>query len=235
MKYQDVEKSIIYEDNHIICINKPTGILSQPDHTQIDSIIEHVKHYVKVKYNRPGNVYVHPVHRLDRVVSGCLILSRTTKATTRFNSMIQAKSLQKEYLAIVHGHVYPTKARLVHHLVKDNKSNRVKVFDKVGKHTKKAELEYEVLAIHDQNTLLKVRLITGRPHQIRSQLSYIGHPIYGDKKYGSKAKSPIQGIYLHAILLSFIHPVKKEKMRFTSRPHNRHLWQAFESYIIDYK
>ena len=219
---------LIYEDNHILVVNKPASVLSQKDKTNDDSIIEIIKDYIKKEYNKPGNVFLGSVHRLDRPTSGVMVFAKTSKALTRLTVSMKAKEFDKKYYAILDGKMNVESGRLVHYLVKDNRQNTVKAYPKPVKNGKKAELEYNVIGVVENFSLVDIHLITGRSHQIRAQFSKAFYPIAGDYKYGSRTKVNDRSICLHCHSLSFIHPVKKEKMNFTALPDfNNCIWKKF--------
>ncbi len=224
--------SILYEDNHIIVVNKPAGILSQKDKTNDDSIIEILKNYIKTKYNKPGNVFLGSVHRLDRPTSGVMVFARTSKALTRLTVSMKAKEFNKKYYAIIEGVMKKKSGKLQHFLVKDNKLNVVTAFKNKINGGKKAELEFYLLGVIDNLSLVDIRLITGRSHQIRAQFSNEFYPVVGDFKYGSNLKIQDRSICLHSYSLSFVHPVKKELMNFISPPdYNKCFWKKWAKYL----
>ncbi|HOZ54374.1 MAG TPA: RNA pseudouridine synthase, partial [Bacilli bacterium] len=200
--------NIIYEDNHIIVVEKPVNILSQSDITGDIDMLSLVKEYVKNKYNKPGNVYVGLVHRLDRPVGGLMVFAKTSKAAQRLNKEILDKRFIKTYLVLLNGNL-KTSGRLINCLYKDS-SGVSKVVEKDTKDAKEAILEYEIVKYFEEEnkTLVKVNLITGRHHQIRLQFNNIGYPIYGDQRYTETDRKT--QIYLYAYKLSFKHPVKDE-------------------------
>jgi 23S rRNA pseudouridine1911/1915/1917 synthase len=196
---------IVYCDNHILVVNKPADMATQPDLTEL------AKDWVKQKYNKPGAVYLHPVHRLDKAVSGLVLFARTSKALSRLQEMMRERKIQKTYYALVEGKVPAKEGKLVHQL--EHSSFHAKVV----KNGKEAILTYKVLGQKKEATLVEIDLVTGRYHQIRAQFSAIGCPILGDEKYGSSKRWPL-GIALHHSELRFEHPVTKEQMVFTSAP-----------------
>ena len=200
---------ILYEDNHIIVVNKRAGDIVQGDKTGDTPLVDIVKMYIKRKYEKPGAVFLGVVHRLDRPTSGIVIFARTSKALTRLNEALRHKSIQKIYWAIVQGKPSPPKNTLVHFLIKNPKNNRSKVTAKTTKNSKEAILHYKTLRHLDNFSCMEIQLETGRHHQIRVQLSHIGHPIKGDLKYGYKRSNKNGGIHLHAREIQFVHPVKK--------------------------
>ena len=220
---------IIFEDNHILVVNKPSGILSQKDKTGDDSIIEILKHYIKIKYNKPGDVFLGSVHRLDRPTSGVMVFARTSKALTRLTTSLRNNEFNKRYLAILEGNVYDPQGKLSHYLVKDNRLNKVKAYKNDIQGSKKAELEFKVLNRKNDMSLLKVTLLTGRPHQIRTQFSKEYFPILGDIKYGSKKNFRNRSFYLHSFSLEFPHPTKKDLLIFKHLPNlDNFIWSMFK-------
>ena len=224
--------NILYEDNHIIVVNKPAGILSQKDKTGDDSIIEILKDYIKKKYNKPGNVFLGSVHRLDRPTSGIMVFARTSKALTRLTVSIRHKEFDKKYYAILEGKMSVKSGRLIHYLIKDSKKNIVKAYNDIVANSKKAELEFSLLSIINNFSLVDIHLISGRSHQIRSQFRKKFFPVVGDFKYGSRVKIPDRSICLHSYSLSFVHPVRKERMSFRSLPDfDKCFWEKFVKII----
>lgn len=222
--FRSIEKRILYEDNHLFVINKNSGELVQGDKTGDVPLIENIKQFIKVRDKKPGNVYLGLIHRLDRPTSGVLIFAKTSKALSRMNEMFKTRDVEKLYWAIVEGKVEQKFERLEHYLRKNQKKNLVTVFTQPTKDAKKAILEYKVLGELDNYTLLEVDLYTGRSHQIRSQLSFIGNPIKGDLKYGSKRSNRDGSISLHARKISFIHPVSKENIEIIAQPPKDKIW-----------
>lgn len=218
---------VLYEDNHLIAVNKPAGMLAQGDRTGDEPMAVFVKAYIKKKYKKPGDVFLGTIHRLDRPVSGVTIFARTSKALTRMNELFRNKKIDKEYVAIIDKIPPKNKGRLVHHLVKDHKKNKVAVYDQPTKTSKESRTNYKLLSVINGLAVVKVFPITGRPHQIRSQLSTIGCPIVGDLKYGSEKRFGDQSIGLHCCSLSFIHPVKKEPITITAVPPKGNFWELF--------
>lgn len=222
--FRSIDNRILYEDNHLFVINKNSGELVQGDKTGDVPLIENIKQFIKVRDKKPGNVYLGLIHRLDRPTSGVLIFAKTSKALSRMNEMFKTRDVEKLYWAIVEGKVERKFERLEHYLRKNQKKNLVTVFTQPTKDAKKAILEYKVLGELDNYTLLEVDLYTGRSHQIRSQLSFIGNPIKGDLKYGSKRSNRDGSISLHARKISFIHPVSKETIEIIAQPPKDKIW-----------
>ena len=203
---------VIYEDNHIIIVNKNPGEIVQGDKTGDTPLSEMVKEYLKVKYNKPGNVFCGVVHRIDRPVGGLVVFAKTSKALTRLNDMLRKGEIHKTYWALVEGRPEKEAAILKDFLVSDGRINKTFIAKKGDKDAKESVLEYSTIANGDHYSLLEVNLLTGRKHQIRCQLSSTGHPIKGDLKYGAKRSNKDGGISLLARRIEFVHPVSKEKI-----------------------
>jgi 23S rRNA pseudouridine1911/1915/1917 synthase len=220
--------TIIYEDNHIIVVNKSSSEIVQGDKTGDTPLSETVKQYLKEKYNKPGNVFLGVVHRLDRPVSGIVLFAKTSKALPRLNEMFKNSEVKKTYWAIVKNCPKETEGELVHYLVRNEKQNKSYAYDKEVKDSKKAILDYKLIG-HSQNYyLLEVHLHTGRHHQIRCQLAKMGCSIKGDLKYGSPRSNPDGSICLHSRNISFIHPVSKELIELEAPVPEGNLWNGFE-------
>lgn len=223
----DIAERILYEDNHLIAVNKQSGDLVQGDKTGDVILPDLIKEYIAVKYNKPGAVYLGVTHRLDRPTSGVVVFARTSKALTRMNALFAGKETHKTYWAIVEGTVEKPTERLTHYLVRNTKQNKSYAHDHEIPQSKRAVLTYRVLKKLDRYTLLEVDLETGRHHQIRAQLAKIGCVIKGDLKYGAKRSNPDGSIHLLARKLSFVHPVSKENVLITATvPKNDALWAA---------
>lgn len=207
--------NVVYEDNHIIVVEKPANVLTQGDNTGDISLLDMVKDYVKEKYNKPGNVYIGMVHRLDRPVGGLLVFARTSKAAARLSEDIRKNNIGRTYTALVHGKAQ-AEGTLVHYLVKDEKTNMVKAYDKPCKDGKEAILDYRLLNYENGMSRVEITLRTGRAHQIRVQMAKSGHPIYGDMRYGKGEKGHIN---LFCNRLRLLHPTKKEWMTFEAKPY----------------
>ena len=219
---------VVYEDNHIIVVNKTSSEIVQGDKTGDTPLSEMVKQYLKEKYNKPGNVFIGVTHRLDRPVSGLVVFAKTSKALPRLNEMFRNGEVKKTYWAIVKECPKETEGELVHYLVRNEKQNKSYAYDKEVKNSKKAVLHYKLID-HSQNYyLLEVDLKTGRHHQIRCQLAKMGCPIKGDLKYGSPRSNPDGSICLHARTVQFVHPVSKEMIRLTAPVPEGNLWNGFE-------
>jgi 23S rRNA pseudouridine1911/1915/1917 synthase len=217
---------ILQEDNHIIVVNKRAGDIVQGDKTGDQPLNEIVKTYIKDKYNKPGNVYLGVVHRLDRPTTGIVLFSKTSKALPRLNKLFAEKKAKKTYWALVKNQPPNEEGRLIHWLKKNPKNNKSTAYNKEVEGSKKAILNYKILKKLDHFFLLEIDLETGRHHQIRCQLSKIGCPIKGDLKYGFARSNKDASISLHARRLEFTHPVKKEKIAITAPLPNDALWQA---------
>lgn len=221
---------ILYEDNHLLIVNKPAGLLVQGDATGDITLLDLAKAYVKEKYNKPGDVYMGLPHRIDRVTSGLVILTRTSKALSRMNEAFRNKEVEKIYWMITDAFPDPNKGHLTHYLLKDKEKNKVKARPEPRTGYQKADLDYSLVASSGIEHLLEVKLQTGRPHQIRAQMAAAGMVIYGDRKYGSKHTMPDQSICLHARRLKFIHPVKKTEMEFIAPMPEVTPWVKFEDW-----
>ena len=217
---------IIYEDNHLIAINKRPGDIVQGDKTGDAPLSEVVKEYIKTKYNKPGNVYLGVTHRLDRPTSGVVVFAKTSKALPRLNKLFAEKDAKKTYWAVVKNQPPKTSDVLTHWLKRNTKQNKSYAHSKEVSESKKAILEYRLLKKLDNYFLLEIDLHTGRHHQIRAQLAAIGCTIKGDLKYGADRSNKDASIHLHARSLTFIHPVKKEKLTFMAPPPNEAIWNA---------
>lgn len=218
---------VLYQDNHIIVINKRAGDIVQGDKTGDKPLSEVVKEYLKDKYNKPGNVYLGVVHRLDRPTTGIVVFARTSKALPRLNKLFAQKEIKKTYWAIVKNPVHKQNQTLIHWLKKNPKNNKSTAYEKEIKDSKKAILHYKVIKELDNYSLLEINLETGRHHQIRTQLFKIGHPIKGDLKYGFDRSNKDGGINLHSRQIEFTHPVKKELIKIIAPiPLNDAVWNA---------
>jgi 23S rRNA pseudouridine1911/1915/1917 synthase len=217
---------VLFEDNHIIIVNKRSGDITQGDKTGDKPLSDVVKEYVKEKYNKAGNVFLGVVHRLDRPTSGVIIFARTSKALERLNKMLRDKLISKTYWAVVKDHPKQEKDTLINFLKKNPKNNKSSVYSKEIEGSKKAILHYQVLKKLDNYSLLEVDLETGRHHQIRAQLSAIGYPIKGDLKYGFNRSNKDGSIHLHARKIEFIHPVTKEQVSVLAPTPKEVIWEA---------
>ena len=222
------ELQILYEDNHVIVINKQASDIVQGDKTGDETMPDHIKEYLKVKYEKPGNVFCGVVHRLDRPTSGAVVFALTSKALERLNAQFRDKETNKIYWAIVETKPVKSEDTLVHFLKKNEKQNKSYASPTETPGSKKAILHYKLIASSDKYHLLEVRLETGRHHQIRVQLATIGCLIKGDVKYGARRANPDASISLHARYLDFIHPTSKEVIKITAPVPNDALWNFFE-------
>lgn len=222
-----IKVEVVYEDNHIIIVSKRSGEIVQGDKTGDEPLSETVKAWIKEKYQKPGNVFLGVVHRLDRPVSGLVVFAKTSKALSRLNEMFRVGDVHKTYWAIVGKRPEQEEATLTHWIVRNEKQNKSYAYDKEVKNSKKAQLHYRVIGASQRYTLVEVQLMTGRHHQIRCQLSKIGCPIKGDLKYGSPRSNPDGSISLLSRFVEFIHPVSKEKIAVTAPLPDDPLWKVF--------
>ncbi len=222
---------VIYEDNHIIVVNKTSSEIVQGDKTGDIPLSESLKLWLKEKYGKPGNVFIGVAHRLDRQVSGIVVFAKTSKALTRLNNMFRDGEVKKTYWAIVKSCPKEKEATLTHYLIRNEKQNKSIAYESMKPKSKEATLSYKVIAQSNNYYLLEVDLKTGRHHQIRCQLAKIGSPIKGDLKYGFNRSNPDGGISLHARCISFIHPVSKKIINITAPVPENNLWKTFENII----
>ncbi len=218
---------VVYEDNHIIIVNKAPGEIVQGDKTGDEPLVETVKHWIKEKYNKPGNVFLGVVHRLDRPVGGLVVFAKTSKALTRMNEMFRDGKVKKTYWAITRNRPPRDEDRLVHYITSTERNNKSYASTTPRKDSKEAALSYRLLASSDRYHLLEVNLETGRKHQIRVQLAAIGCPLRGDLKYGDRRSNPDGSISLMARRITFVHPVSGETIDVTAPLPSDPLWQAF--------
>lgn len=223
--------NILYEDNHLIAVNKSVSDLVQGDKTGDQTLADRVRIYIAEKYNKPGEVFLGITHRLDRPVSGIVLFARTSKALERLNRMFREREIDKQYLAIVKERPPEDEATITHFLKKNEKQNKSYAYDNMVKGSKEASLTYKMLARTDKYYLLGITLHTGRHHQIRCQLARIGCPVKGDLKYGFPRSNADGGISLHAGSISLIHPVKKEKLVISAPTPGNDLWPLFSDFI----
>ncbi len=217
---------VIYEDNHIIVVNKLAGEIVQGDKTGDKPLCDEVREYIKEKYAKPGNVFCGVVHRIDRPASGLVIFAKTSKALSRLNDMLRRGEIHKRYRAIVQGHRAKSSDHLTHYLNSIERNNKTYVCAEGDKQGRLSELEYEIIGRGDRYDLLDIKLITGRKHQIRCQLSATGTPIKGDLKYGARRSNPDGGISLLAYRLEFVHPVSRKLLVLTAPMPDDPLWRA---------
>lgn len=222
---------VIYEDNHIIIVNKAVSEIVQGDKTGDKPLSDIVKEWLKKKYNKPGNVFCGVTHRLDRPVSGIVVFAKTSKALSRLNEMFKNKDIKKTYWAIVKNEPKQKQGTLSHFLIRNEKQNKSYAYDIEKANSKKAILHYKQIAKSDSYYLLEIDLETGRHHQIRCQLAKMGCAIKGDLKYGSNRSNPDGGINLHARRISFRHPVSKTDITIEAPVPNDNLWLSFEKQL----
>lgn len=223
---------ILYEDNHIIAVNKRSSELAQGDKTGDIPVEAEIKKYIAGKYNKKGEVFLGLVHRLDRPVSGVMLFARTSKGLQRLNEIFRLREVKKIYLAITSDRPPEDEAVIIHHLKKNEKQNKSYAYDTAVKGSKEASLTYRLVGRSERYYLLQVELHSGRHHQIRSQLAKIGCPIKGDLKYGSARSNEDGSISLHAYSLEFIHPVRKEKLTIIAPPPKSDIWPYFKNALI---
>lgn len=217
---------VLYEDNHILVANKPNNMLVQPDTTGDVALEDLAKQYIKVKYNKPGAVFLNAVHRIDRPVSGVVVFARTSKALARLNEQFRSKEIKKTYWALVKNRPEIESGTLENYIRRDAKKNKSFVCQKEAKDAKLARLSYTLIASSEKYHLLEIDLHTGRHHQIRCQLAHMGCPIKGDLKYGAERSNKDGGISLHARSVEFTHPVTKEPIKITAPVPEDNLWKA---------
>lgn len=223
------ELEILFEDNHLIAVNKPSGLLVQGDETGDETLSDLTKEYIKHKYQKPGAVFLGVIHRIDRPVSGAVLMARTSKGLSRMNEAFRNRSVQKIYLAGVEGVPRKKEDTLVHWLTKNESLNRVTVFPRETDGASRCELDYKVIGVFGKQALLEVHPLTGRSHQIRAQLAAMGHPIAGDVKYGSSVSSEEKSIALHSAKLIFEHPVSRETITLSAPLPDTLIWQPYTS------
>ena len=221
---------ILYEDNHLLIVNKHCGDLVQPDPSGDPALEDRIKAFIKERDAKPGEVFLGVVHRIDRPVSGAVLFAKTSKALVRLNEMIREGRIRKLYWALTEAAPDPVRGELHHYILRDGKTNRSRACDAPRDGAKPAALRYEILGAGNRYTLLGIELLTGRHHQIRAQLAKIGCPIRGDLKYGARRSLPGGGISLHSRCVAFDHPVRHEPVSVTAPvPAGDHLWACFES------
>ncbi|MBN8703104.1 MAG: RluA family pseudouridine synthase [Bacteroidetes bacterium] len=224
---------VLYEDNHIIAVNKRPSDIVQGDKTGDTPLSDFVKKYIKEKYNKPGDVYLGTTHRIDRPVSGIVLFTKTSRALSRMNELFKNKQIQKTYWAVVKNKPKQSEGILVNYLIKDEKKNKSKAFDKEVNGALRSELSYKTLANSEHYYLLEIKPATGRHHQIRVQLAHMGCPIKGDIKYGFDRTNKDASIHLHARKVEFIHPVKNEPLIIVAQPPKEALWDYFLTLFKD--
>lgn len=222
------DRDILYEDNHIIVVNKHAGDAVQPDPTGCPALENEIKEFLKMRDGKEGNVFLGVVHRIDRPVSGAVLFAKTSKALVRLNEMLRNGEMHKTYWAITEEMPRPEEGELRHWIARDGRTNRSHIYNSPKGDAKEARLRYRLLCRSDRYSLVEVDLLTGRHHQIRAQLSKIGCPIKGDLKYGAKRSNPDGGISLHSRTIEFLHPVRKEMLSVTAPvPYGDNLWRYF--------
>ncbi len=222
---------ILYEDNHLLIVNKLPGDLVQGDQTGDQTLVDLYKDYIKKKYNKPGNVYLHPVHRLDRPVGGCLILGRTSKATSRLTTAFREKKVRKIYYSLSDQSPPNREDRLTSYLMKDPKKNKSGIVGKSNPRARHSVLQYRLISSQEGLHLFRIEPVTGRSHQIRVQFQSIGCPIVGDLKYGGMKTEENRMIYLHCAQLEFVHPTQQTKMIISCLPHGGLYWKRFKEFM----
>jgi len=222
-----ISQRILYEDNHLLVVNKLASEIVQGDKTGDEPMGESLKRYLKEKYNKAGNVFLGVIHRIDRPVSGVVVFAKTGKALSRMNELVKQRAMKKTYWALVKNAPDPPQGELTHYLVRNEKKNKSFVHKLPRENSKMAQLNYRLMASSKDYHLLEIDLKTGRHHQIRAQLAAIGSPIKGDLKYGFPRSNPDTSISLHARQLSFLHPIKKELVSFMAPPPKDSLWDYF--------
>ncbi|MBH5317878.1 RluA family pseudouridine synthase [Paenibacillus sp. GSMTC-2017] len=219
---------VLFEDNHLLAVVKPPGIPSQEDETGDPDMLTLLKADLKERHQKPGNVFLGLVHRLDRPVGGVMIFAKTSKAASRLSEAVRSRNFGKTYMCVVQGAPAKQEARLTHYIRKDQKKNQVTVFEKPTEEAKEAILTYSVIASSDRFSLIAVKLHTGRSHQIRAQMAYIGCPLLGDLKYGATKRNDVTDVALWSTSVSVPHPVTKEASTFCSTPENEYPWSIWQ-------
>jgi len=233
MEEKQQKLNVLYEDNHIIVVVKPQNIPSQEDESKDKDLLTMVKEYIKVKENKPGNVFVGLIHRLDRPTGGVMVFAKTSKAASRLSEQVRNRTIKKKYLAVVLGKPREKVAKLINYLHKNARTNTVQVVPELTTGAKRAELEYNVLESKEKVSLIEVDLLTGISHQIRVQMKTIGCPIYGDVKYGGDKLAKGHNLALWAYELKFIHPTTKDNMTFkVYPPEDITPWNVFDLNIV---
>jgi 23S rRNA pseudouridine1911/1915/1917 synthase len=229
MRGNSIDQLVLYEDNHILVINKPPGEIVQGDKTGDEPLSGKVKLYIKERYGKPGEVFLGVVHRIDRPVSGAVIFARTSKALSRLNRMLREGGIRKTYWAVVQNPPPREEERLVHFMTRNEKQNKSYIREQEVPGSLRAELHYRLAGKSDRYYLLEVDLMTGRHHQIRAQLAHIGCPIRGDLKYGYPRSNPDGSIHLHARRIELIHPVKETPLSVVAPVPDEKIWNYFSA------
>ncbi len=222
---------VIYEDNHLLVVIKPVNIPTQLDESGDSDLLTLLKADLKIRYNKPGQVFLGLVHRLDRPAGGIMVFAKTSKSAARLSEQIRTHSMMKHYYAVVHGQPDVSSGSLRHYLIKDSATNTVKTASAQNKDAKEARLNYQVVGQIERFSLIRIDLLTGRPHQIRVQMSSIGCPLFGDQKYGAAVNKPGQQLALWSTRLTFTHPTSKEILTFNALPPNEIPWSLWSDSI----
>ncbi|MEP7197309.1 MAG: RNA pseudouridine synthase [Saprospiraceae bacterium] len=222
---------VLYEDNHLLVVIKPANILSQGDETGDPSMMDLISDYLSVKYNKPGKAYVGLLHRLDRPVSGIMVFARTSKAFERIQAQIKLRTIDKYYLMLSDQCSLKEQEDLCHYLIKDATNNKVKISNEAITGSKECRLKYWLIGESEGKFLYKIQLITGRPHQIRAQMAFIGYPIMGDVKYGGYEPKRSKDLALYSHKMAIDHPILKERFEWTSYPEIKGYWKGFEVFF----
>lgn len=223
---------ILFEDNHLLVVEKPVNVPVQADQSNDEDLLSLLKNDIKIRYQKPGNVYLGLVHRLDRPVGGTMVFAKTSKAASRLSDVLRRKEMDRSYVAVVRGVPRKKQGTLEHYLWKDTRKNKVHAVRADHPDAKKAILTYETISSTEDLSLLSIRLHTGRSHQIRVQLATSGFPLYGDQKYGQQVNRPGQQIALWAHELAFPHPTTKEINRFQSEPPKDYPWNLWKHFQV---
>lgn len=231
MHHSEIEKRVIYEDNHLLVFNKPAGLLVQGDKTEDLTLLDLIKDYIKIKDNKPGNVFLGLTHRLDRPVSGAVILAKTSKSLSRVTQAFKNKEVNKTYVAICGGRPNNTTGHVINYLLKDKQRNIVRQYKNTRAQAKLAETKYKLLHYEKGQSFLEIEPITGRSHQIRVHLAGIEIPILGDLKYGAPAPLKDKSVALHCVKMSLNHPVLKETISFKANVPKTHIWSPYTSFV----